>query len=443
MPFANSIVSHLALLTLVGVGSSACAPTRAQEVPTPAAGPARRLPGRYFGFEPGVAADPEGRVLIAAMDKQHASRLIAWRSSDRGVTWSEPGSMGNDRDMWDVWLQADPRGGFLAAHCQRFPAPTPHDESQVVFRRSDDGGQTWEGTQILGPKKTDKPVLAVSPSGSRLAVVFYEEKRAPALQRSNDRGEHWEAIPRTGLRGWFYIPDGLGVNDKGAIVAAWEQVEASPFIEERHFRLVISATKDAGKTWNDLELGSYTPTQLEPGMREGTGAHGLNVAVALDGSGAAHALYCYPAGDQKDYRLLYRRSTDLQAWSDPVPLSSGDPGEFKGFPAVAAAGDRVHVAWMERSGGLFNVWYRGSTDGGMHWSKPLRLSRPERPTQLLTEAGFKGPGGDYMNLAEDGRGTAHAAWGVSAIWRGAGEVWHCAVRLTPEEQPRRRPETPE
>jgi hypothetical protein len=69
-----------------------------------------------------------------------------------------------------------------------------------------------------------------------------------------------------------------------------------------------------------------------------------------------------------------------------VPLSSGDADEVRYFPA---AGDRVHVCWMERAGGLYNVWYRGSADGGKHWSKPLCLSRPERPTKLLTAAGFR------------------------------------------------------
>jgi hypothetical protein len=198
------------------------------------------------------------------------------------------------------------------------------------------------------------------------------------------------------------------VNDDGAIVAAWtlggeRVIPEDPKSGRR--KLVVSTTKDAGETWKDLHLASYNNDSLDVGPP--------GVALALDGAGAAHAVYCYPAGDKKDYRLLYRRSTDLQTWSDPVPLSSGD-ADFRGFPAVAAAGDRVHVTWMEQSGGLFNVWYRGSADGGKHWSKPARLSVPERPTKLLTAEGFKAPAGHYMSLAEDGRGTAHAAWGIGA-----------------------------
>jgi hypothetical protein len=337
--------------------------------------------------------------------------------------------MGSDRE-WDVWLQADPRNGFLAAYMQ--------GSSKAVFRRSEDGGQTWKEEQVLQRVSADNTVLAISPSGSRLAVAFIKGPLAAVL-RSDDRGEHWQKIPRI-LAGGAVTPtawiSGLVVNDDGAIVAAWALRGASTFSPEdpkSAHKLVVSTTKDAGKTWKDLQLASYADSQVIPrGLEPGWIWASARVGLALDGAGAAHALYCYPAGDKKDYRLLYRRSTDLQTWSDPVSLSSGDADNFRGFPAIAAAGDRVHVTWMEGLGGLFNVWYRGSIDGGKHWSKPLRLSLPERPTDLLTARGFKEPGGHYMSLAEDGRGTAHAAWGVGQ-GNSSGEIWHCAIRLRPEE----------
>jgi hypothetical protein len=448
MPFAKPAIANPVWLALLGACAPASPPAHAQGVPAPVAGPARCLPGRYKGFEPSVAADPKGRVLVAAIDyrwnksKKEVSSpiyLIAWRSGDRGVTWGEPRPMGDDQ-MGDVWLQADPRGGFLAAHLQAHGSLDANPNLMAVFRRSEGGGETWKEARVLGPK-ADKTVLAVSPSGSRLAVAFHAvNKRQPAVLRSDDRGEHWRAIPRAGPREWSSFPWGLGVNDDGAVVAAWMLGERdfdsrSSDLEAAQVKLVVSTTNDAGKTWKDLELASFTPSQLEPGIRgAGSGiGRGPGLALALDGSGTAHAVYCYPAGNKKDYRLLYRRSADLRAWSGPVPLSPGDADDFRGFPAVAAAGDRVHVAWMDRSGGLYNVWYRASADGGKTWSKPVRLSRPGRPTGLLTADGFKEPAGHYMGLTEDGKGTAHAAWGVGGA--GGGEVWHCAVRPRPAERP--------
>jgi hypothetical protein len=198
MPSAKSVFMHLSWLILLGAGPAVSVPAQADEVPAPAAGPARRLPGRYQGFEPSVAADPRGRVLIAAMDygqdksEKQLQGLIAWRSGDRGVAWSEPRSMGS-HPMADVWLQADPKGGFLAAYLQG----NETSYYKPVFRRSEDGGSTWKEGQVVGGLGADKTVLAISPSGSRLAVAFIKVQAA-ALLRSDDRGEHWQKIPRIG-----------------------------------------------------------------------------------------------------------------------------------------------------------------------------------------------------------------------------------------------------
>jgi hypothetical protein len=372
-------------------------------------------------------------VLIAAQDVSRSSPrlkhpyLIAWRSNDRGATWSEPRLLGDDPKA-DVWLQAGPRGRFFAAYLRGTEPLEENYTMAAVFQRSEDGGETWKEARVLG-SKADKTVLAVSPSGQRLAVAYNPlAKPQAAVLRSEDGGENWLAVPRAAPRGWAYVPWGLVVNDDCAIAAGWTLRTNDP---KAKAKLLVSATQDAGKTWKDQDLATYSSSQAAPVGFLGAAA----VVLALGGSGTAHAVYSYPAGEKNTFGLLYRRSADLQTWSDPVSLSSGDAADFRGYPAVAAAGGRVHVAWMERAGGLYNVWYRGSADGGKHWSKPRYLSRPAQPTKLLTAEGFKEPSGDYMSLAEDGRGTAHAAWGVAAR-QGVGgerEIWHCAIRLRPEE----------
>ena len=55
MPSAKSVFMYLVWLTLFGAWAAASAPPDGQAPPDPVAGPARRLPGRYNGFEPSVA----------------------------------------------------------------------------------------------------------------------------------------------------------------------------------------------------------------------------------------------------------------------------------------------------------------------------------------------------------------------------------------------------
>ncbi len=170
------------------------------------------------------------------------------------------------------------------------------------------------------------------------------------------------------------------------------------------------------------------PPEAE-GIRETLWASG--VALAQDGEGTVHALSAQrqDKGDQID--VWYRSSQDGDSWSKPVKLSSSRAA-IKGFPAFTAAGTRVHAIWLECEEGWCRVCYRGTLDGGKTWSEPVTVSKPGRPSALMTERGFRTFSGHYMGVAEDGKGLAHIVWGVmkqGLIKAGEGEIWHASVRL--------------
>ena len=97
-----------------------------------------------------------------------------------------------------------------------------------------------------------------------------------------------------------------------------------------------------------------------------------------------------------------------RAWGDgdpfPMTLESGE----QQAPAITVGPDGiVHVVWQERSrpgavGGdpFWEVMYSRSTDGGLHWSKPLRVSQ-------LNNADNVGP--DVAALTGD---AAYVAWTI-------------------------------
>jgi hypothetical protein len=131
--------------------------------------------------------------------------------------------------------------------------------------------------------------------------------------------------------------------------------------------------------------------------------------------------------------VWYRRSADGERWVEPVELSRSR-APLKAYPAVAAAGQRVHAVWLEVEDGWCSVWYRGSADGGKSWSDRVAVSKPDKETDLLTDKGFRAYSGHYLGVAEDGRGTAHIVWAIRAPSASGdpptkGEVWHTIVRL--------------
>jgi hypothetical protein len=422
---------------LVGLAESFAEPVRARGPASPAAERARLLPGRYTATEPSVAASPSGQVIVAAMggrlNDRPTQRLLCWRSGDRGATWDSPRFLSDSsekkaREEGDVWLQTDGRGRFFAFYLER----DAEDEEKMkdmglkplsiaAFKHSDDGGKTWSDRQHLGTR-ADRTVLALSPLGKWLAVAFttvlVKDRTLVGIPgqvlRSGDRGSHWHevATPAIALKmSMSHLPTGIAVNDEGAIAVAWHVTT-----KYNKSNYVISATRDGGRTWKEQELTPLFANRF----RHHSYFSGV-VALAQDGRGAVHALYTVPNDEKMKCELLLRSSADWQSWSARVDLSPAAAHDFRGYPALAAAADRLHVSWLERRGKWHNMWYRGSADRGKTWSAPVLLSRPKKPTDALTSDGFTKFTGDYMGLAEDGRGTVHAVWGAG------GEIWHGVV----------------
>ena len=393
--------------------------------PGPRATPARRLPGRYLGFEPTVATSADGRVLVAAIDVRRPagspdeSRILGWRSADGGRTWSEPDELRprprGGAAQGDPYLASDATGRFYLAF-QEDLGPRHADGRRALFQHSDDGGATWTDARPFDGRM-DKIVLAAESGGRSLVLAFTAlgDRSGLRVFRSADRGTSWDELPDAGGASFrLRQPFGIATRPNGAIAVACEAQGSGTTV-----RLLVSGTRD-GKAWSETELGHFR-------LRERR-LDGQIPALAAWGPGVAHAVYALPDDAELTRSSLWHRtSADLATWSEPVRLSGGE-GEWAGFPdAGVGASGRVHVAWMERRAGRWRVLYRGSADGGRTWTDPLPVSRPEAPTEFLTEDGFAEPGGHYMGLAEGARGTVHLAWGAGAGPAGHGEIWYATV----------------
>jgi len=182
----------------------------------------------------------------------------------------------------------------------------------------------------------------------------------------------------------------------------------------------LTTTTNCGKHWNEAELSARTiDTSKGVEVERDLNAYAPGgPALALDGAGRVYALSVRLEDGKGKRDLLLRSTADFGSWSESSVLAPGDDVDFRGYPAIAASGNRIHVAWIEGKDKKYEVWYRGSLDGGKTWCERLLLSAIEHPSGR--------PAGDYMGLAQDGKGRVHAAWG----WRqdAKGEIWHNSVR---------------
>jgi hypothetical protein len=282
--------------------------------------------------DPWVSFGPDGTLYQLSLsfndiappfdpqDFDHA--LLASKSTDGGLTWSDPEVVIRDLDanvfndkqsitadptdadnvyaVWDRLLfpnseAASVRSNFVTS---AFRGP-------IWFGRSTDAGDSWEDArQIYDPGQNDQTIanqIVVPPDGT-LVDLFAEfngentnKLRAWTVRvlRSNDDGDTWSrpvlvdrmqtigvTDPETGddVRTGDIIPD-VAVNpDDGRLYAVWQDARFSGFQNDS---IAFSQSLNGGRTWSAPIKVNATPTNAPAGNQQ---AFTASVDVADDGT---------------------------------------------------------------------------------------------------------------------------------------------------------------
>jgi hypothetical protein len=296
-------------------------------------------------------------------DFDHA--LLASKSTDGGLTWSDPEVVIRDLDA-NVFndkqsITADPTdAGNVYAVWDRLLFPNSEAASvranfvtsafrgPIWFNRSTDNGESWEEPrQIYDPGQNDQTIssqIVVLPDGTpaegtlvNLFAEFNNENKnklrawTVRVLRSTDEGQTWSGSilvdrlqtigvtdPESGddVRTGDIVPD-IAVNpDSGTLYAVWQDARFSGFQNDS---IAFSQSLDGGLTWSDPVKVNATPTDISAGNQQ---AFTASVDVAADGTLAA-TYYDFrnntAAADLKtDYFVVHCHPTTPTACADPA-----------------------------------------------------------------------------------------------------------------------------
>lgn len=350
--------------------------------------------------------------------------IVLRRSGDGGVTWMADQFLckcRGQKGQFDPIVEVVPSTGHVYAVWM--------NDFDVYFSKSTNNGATWSAPVKTYGKVSwnDKPVLAVSDDGLHVYVAWNGPSGGdPYIAQSHDAGTTWTQTKVVDSTRYYFAFDG-DVLPSGTVVFSQSSVSytgpgSSP---EGQVQVHAIRSTDQGATWSSVvvdsvELGApCVATGCSDDYYLG------HSAIGADGNGALVILYDGATAAGSQQTVWARRSNDGGAtWTSRAAISAS--GVFSSFPALesGATGD-VRALYMQQDGGpdAWNVWFRSSSDGGLTWSAPVKISDATDGTAYKTASGFREPYGDYGEAAITSSGRFIGVWGEGDSYSGPGGVW--------------------
>ncbi|HJQ36786.1 MAG TPA: sialidase family protein [Thermoanaerobaculia bacterium] len=348
--------------------------------------------------DPVIVADRTGlfhmAMLMTSLGNPGSTAVAASRSTDGGLTWSDPIVVaelelksGPTREFDDKeWLAVDNTGGPFDGNLyllwQRIGFASTPLQSRMMFSRSTDRGASWsEPVALTTPSPSGQSQVAIGPNGE-VYLAYY---------RAANNGN---IILRTSTDGGVTFGDPLPIPVLPWIGGAIPNTKKATF---KAFPTLL-CDRSNGPARGTLYMVMGTSTQSVSGQTVG----GAAVTRSTDGG---------------------------RTWSTPKMISTPTTGDAI-FPsgAVDEATGELVVAWLDRrddpTNTLASLYATRSRDGGVTFDAPRRFSTP-----FSIDADWIG---DYYGV------SGHDGVWLATFSPSSGEMSAVRLRFDFEIPPRRR-----
>jgi len=260
---------------------------------------------------------------------------------------------------------------------------------EIYYKRSTDGGLSWEGIQRLtnDPAGTFGSCVYVDPFYDYVHVVYFDKRHGDSeiyYRRSTNSGETWEDERRlTNAPGIsHFITSCIRSDHAGGLHVVWDDTR------DGNFEIYHKYSLDGGENW--LKENRITD--------HAGNSHSSSLCVDL--ASTVHVTW----SDDRDgnEEIYYIRSSDQgKSWNTAIPLTENTTESLVyGHSICADNNNGVHVIWRDFIGEDQHLFYRRSDDGGQYWT----------PCEILTSTENKSYRVLFPCICFEPPETIHVAW---------------------------------
>jgi len=214
---------------------------------------------------------------------------------------------------------------------------TDPDSYEIYFRKSVDGGATWQSAQLLTDNSGFSESPALAAGGSNVYLVWKDNTEGGQekiyFRKSSDGGATWKSAQR------FTENSGTSLHPTVAaggssVYAAWHHYGL------KNPEIYFARSSDRGATWQSIQR-----------LTTNSGWSGAPVLAVS----AANVYITWFDGTPGMPEIYFRQSSDGGAtWQSAQRLTT-NPG-LSQFPAIAADGSNVYVVWQDNTPGNFEIF---------------------------------------------------------------------------------------
>lgn len=294
----------------------------------------------------------DGRIhILVRMGTSIYASSADWRDAWSARVWDRPVRVSGNDDAYYATLVRDKNNTLHAfwseavrVYSGEYGCPNC---SELFYRNSNDGGRSWSAIQNLSqtPNGENRPHIQVDPR-NRMHIVWDEgwdfranagAARAGVYRRSDDGGQTWtEPV--------YFTVNGEPVQQTTVAVTS----QGNPFVvfrSARDGRVFFQQSDDGGKGWGPLGEIPGVEARLSTDS-------GLDIyALATDSRDHIHLLMNgFLPGEASIYRSpsLYHLTWDGTRWSAPRVVM-GDNDRWPEWPRlVISNGNQLHATWFTR-----------------------------------------------------------------------------------------------